>query len=137
MQRSCATEVPAKSVDDGFLNIRMDEHNVLPDLTGTTTSPGITAYDSNTLNDLFRKSKKSWKNTLYPRIFAIQVVILRDAAVFKFSMQHTAGDAIGMCLRTSISPYCIADKDHSHVQCGYRFLRRASQGYSAADDRYG
>jgi len=76
----------------------MDDQNVLPDLTGTITSPGITTYDSKTLHNVFTKSKRSWHDTLCSRIFAIEVVILRDATVFKFMMQHAAGDAIGKCL---------------------------------------
>jgi hypothetical protein len=72
-------------------------------------SHGITIYDSNTLNDVFRSCKKSWYNTLCPMIFTIQAVILLDATVFKFTMQHAAGDAVGECLQIFISQCVIAD----------------------------
>jgi hypothetical protein len=43
----------------------------------------------------------SWHDTLFPRIFAIQAVILHESTVFKFTMQHAAGDAVSMYRTTS------------------------------------
>jgi hypothetical protein len=93
-----ATEIPAKLVDDSSLSIRIDDKNILQDLTGTTNSCGITTYDGNTLNDIFRSCRRSWHDTLCPRIFTVQAVIFLDATVFKFTMQHVAGDAVGQYL---------------------------------------
>ena len=67
----------------------------MPDLSGSTVSPGITAYDGNLLNDVFSSIKKSWRDIVSPTNFAIQVVVFRDGTAFKFSMQHAAGDAVG------------------------------------------
>lgn len=52
-------------------------------------------HDGDSLNRIFSDGKRSWLNTLCPRIFAIHAVIFQDATVFKFTMQHAAGDAVG------------------------------------------
>jgi hypothetical protein len=90
--------------------IRIDDKNILPSLTGTTVSHGITKHDSNALNDVFSSCKRSWRDTLYPRIFTIQAVLFLDATVFKFTMQHVAGDAVGERLEPLTDQHGIADR---------------------------
>jgi hypothetical protein len=65
-------------------------------LAGTRTEFGITVYDANVLGDLFKENQISWYNRLRTRIFTIQAVTTQDATVFKFTIQHAAGDALGM-----------------------------------------
>jgi hypothetical protein len=65
-------------------------------MAGTEVGDGITVYDANTLGDLFDNNTISWSERLRPRIFTIQAVTTEDATVFKFTMQHAAGDAVGM-----------------------------------------
>jgi hypothetical protein len=76
--------------------MRHDDRQIPPDLAGTKTEHGITVYDADILGDLFDKNATSWSNRLCPRIFTIQAVTMQDATVFKFTMQHAAGDAVGM-----------------------------------------
>jgi hypothetical protein len=68
------------------LSVRIDDKNVLQHLTETTISCGITMYDGNSLNDIFRSCKRSWHDILCPRIFTVQAVVFLDATVFKFTM---------------------------------------------------
>jgi hypothetical protein len=89
---------PAKEASDGFLSIRSDDRQILPDLAGTRTEHGITVYDANSLGILFNNKRTSWRNRLCPRLFTIQAIIMQDATIFKFTMQHAAGDAVGMSL---------------------------------------
>lgn len=65
-------------------------------MAGARARDGITVYDANVLGNLFDDSKISWSDRLRPRIFTLQAVTLEDATVFKFTMQHAAGDAVGM-----------------------------------------
>jgi hypothetical protein len=92
------------------LSIRINDKSVLPSVTGTTVSHGIKTYDSKALNDIFSSCKKSWRDTLCPRIFTIQAVLLLDATVFKFTMQHVAGDAVGKRLEPLTDQHRIADR---------------------------
>jgi hypothetical protein len=78
-----------------LLRVYTEDLFLMPDLSGSTVSPGITAYDGNLLNDVFSSIKKSWRDIVSPTNFAIQVVVFRDGTAFKFSMQHAAGDAVG------------------------------------------
>ena len=65
-------------------------------MAGARAKDGITVYNAKVLGDLFDDSKIPWSNRLRPRIFTVQAVTLEDATVFKFTMQHAAGDAVGM-----------------------------------------
>jgi hypothetical protein len=59
------------------------------------TEYGITVYDAAILHDLFDNNETSWSNLLCPRVLTIRAVTMQDATVFKFTMQHAAGDAVG------------------------------------------
>ena len=107
-----------------MLSIRVDDRNVQQDLAGTTSSCGITTYDGNTLNDVFRSYERSWRDTLCPRIFTIQAVIFLDATVFKFTIQHVAGDAVGQCLPTSVDQH----KFLTHILALYNATASFCQG---------
>jgi hypothetical protein len=84
------------------LSLRNDYRRILPDLAGTKTDDGVTVYDASTLAALFDNYAVSWPNRLRPRIFSIQAVTMQDATVFKFTMQHAAGDAVGKCISMTV-----------------------------------
>jgi hypothetical protein len=96
LQHTAVSKRAAKAASDGFLSVRHDYRRILPDLAGTKTDNGITVYDANVLGDLFDHNAISWPNRLRPRIFSIRAVTMQDATVFKFTMQHAAGDAVGV-----------------------------------------
>jgi hypothetical protein len=96
VQHTAASARPAKKASDGFFSICTDNRRILPDLAGTKTESGITVYDANVLGSLFNETQISWYNRLRTRIFTIQAVTTQDATVFKFTIQHAAGDALGM-----------------------------------------
>jgi hypothetical protein len=100
IQHTAISKEPAKEASDDFLSIRSDDHQILPDLAGTKTEQGIIVYDATVLGDLFDNKAMSWSNRLCPRIFTIQAVTMQDATVLKFTMQHAAGDAVGVSLVT-------------------------------------
>lgn len=77
------------------MSVRSEDRQILPELAGTKAKGGIAVHDANVLGDLFDDSKISWSNRLRPRIFTVQAVTMKDATVFKFTMQHAAGDAVG------------------------------------------
>lgn len=78
------------------MSVRSEDRQILPELAGTKAKERIAVYNANVLGDLFDDNKIPWSYRLRPRIFTIQAVTLEDATVFKFTMQHAAGDAVGM-----------------------------------------
>src|ERR1700712_3073382 len=87
--------LPAKKVSDSFLGTRDDDRCIMPDVIGKKTEHGITVYNPDILGGLFKDSATSWMDRLCPRMFKIQAITMQDATVFKFTMQHAAGDAVG------------------------------------------
>ena len=119
-------------MSDGFLNVRGEYRRVLPDLSGTKIGNSVTVYDANVLGDLFDADAISWSNRLRPQIFTIQAVIAQDATVFKFTMQHAAGDAVGMFAFMVAEIDSIADSMTRSLQSSGRFLRRVGRRHPQA-----
>lgn len=97
VQHTTATEVPAKSIDDGFFTLSTVDH--CPGLGPSDHSVvnGVKIYNSTTLSGLLsRRQKKKWADAFRPRIFTIQVVSTPNDTVIKFTMQHVAADVLGM-----------------------------------------
>lgn len=72
-----------------------------PDLIGDVNSHGVAVYDSKILRDLSLRNNTNWVDLLWPQIFHIHAVICRHMTVFKFTIQHAAGDASS---RSSLLP---------------------------------
>lgn len=97
-QHTALSKRADKKASDGFLSFRTENRQILPELAATKAKGSITVHNANVLGDLFDDSTISWSNRLRPHIFTVQAVALEDATVFKFRMQHAAGDAVGMFL---------------------------------------
>jgi hypothetical protein len=98
LQHTAVSKRAVKEVSDDFLSVRHDYRRVLPDLAGTKSDGGVTVHDANAIGDLFDLDMIHWPKGLWPRIFTNQAVTMQDATVFKFTMQHAAGDAVGMSI---------------------------------------
>lgn len=94
-QRGRAYECPAKSCRDGFFEVRIVNESIFPALAATGSPGGIEVHNSRPLDVLFRNLPKALKDRLYPRVLVIKAVIMQDATVMKFTVQHAAGDATG------------------------------------------
>jgi hypothetical protein len=100
-QRDCVYDCPTTSAYDGFLDLRALQSTTLPHLTGSRLSDDVIEYDGTILERLFGRKLGTWTDVFNPRVLVIKAVLLRDATVFKFILQHAAGDAIGEMLSHS------------------------------------
>lgn len=123
-QHTALSKRADKKASDGFLSVRSENRRILPELAGTKAKGSITVHNANVLGDLFDDSTISWSNRLRPHIFTVQAVALEDVTVFKFRMQHAAGDAVGMVFIEYRKIWMTAKSKCRPLQSGGCFLRR-------------
>jgi hypothetical protein len=97
-QHTGTSILPAKKASNSFLDTSNNDRCIIPKLIGKKTEHGITVYNPDILGGLFKDRAISWLDRVCPRIFKIQAITMQDATVFKFTMQHAAGDAVGTYL---------------------------------------
>lgn len=81
---------------EGFFSLRTSGSTTLPELVGLPLSGEIIEYDGTVLEQLFEKRISTWTDLFHPRILTIEAVLLADATVLKFTIQHAASDTLGI-----------------------------------------
>ncbi|KAM0715209.1 hypothetical protein Q7P37_009674 [Cladosporium fusiforme] len=93
-KRRHANRNDMKSIDNGFFTTQSYDTCILKLLSGHKANDDVEIYDASVLHKLFSKKSQKLIDRMQPRIFSIHVAQMKDATVFKFTMQHMAGDAV-------------------------------------------
>ncbi|KAM0695555.1 hypothetical protein Q7P36_005915 [Cladosporium allicinum] len=128
LTRSSAYESPTSSAYDGFFDFRTLDVNILPRIAGSHFNHGTIVYDATILDHFCKQTFRTWDDIFHPRLFTIQAVLTRDATILKFTLQHAAGDVLG--LYNAANAFCEGlrgnvDKRLTRPDTGYQLLERS------------